>query len=130
MNDERGIQLRKWQRLLVFAAGSILTALVATIDSGGHPMNGRTPLIGTVLLFWTLFGAGTGVWFIVGPRWRQTARDARLQLGVSYLAVAWSGLAAMLWTVAPVGSALIVLSGIPLALFFIMQKRDESDTFP
>ena len=43
MNNEQPIQLGKWYGLLIFAAGSILTAIMSALDFGVGPMGGRSP---------------------------------------------------------------------------------------
>ncbi len=137
MNDDRDIQVSKWQRLLVFAGGSMLTAIVSTIDLGGSAMGGRSPLLGFILLFWTVFGFGTGAWIVLGQRWRPLAHETRLRLGFLYLAVGWGGLAVMFIGAASDAILLVLVSGLVLALIFVastaeskMQKQKDDDVFP
>ena len=96
MNDEQPIQLGKWYGLLIFAAGSILTAIMSALDFGVGPMGGRSPGLGITLLAWTIIGGVIGVWILRGHSWRQgVERDTRLRLAVAYFAVSWGGLFGM-----------------------------------
>ena len=150
MNNEHPIQLGKWQKLLIFAAGSVTTIILPTlaargraIDDGftvavneyGHSISDATLLwpLGIVLVYWTLLCASVGVWIMVGQGWRELAHDTRLRLGLGYLAVAWSG--AFAWSMnTPAINAAVGLLGIALAIVFtaswIEGRRHESDVFP
>ena len=75
MDDEQPIQLGKWYGLLIFAAGSILTAIMSALEfgfglMGGRsvgPMGGRSPGLGITTLrdrcsrLLDLFQARTGL---------------------------------------------------------------------
>ncbi len=136
MNEKSSIQLGPWYGLLCFGAGSILTVVIATIDSGWGPLSGINPLMGLTVLFWTVLGSVTGAYILIGRGWRAIDRSARVRLALAYLALVWAGLFAIVMTT-PAAVGLIVFLGIAAAIGFIAyglehrpRNQDEGEIFP
>ena len=122
MDSEHSIRLDKWTIVLAFATGSVLTATLSMIE--------------IVLLFWILQGTTTGAWIILGRSWKRVARDVRLRLGFTFLAIGWGGLAAI-FLATPVGWLIVVATVIALAIVVTAylyenshRKQDEGEIFP
>ena len=136
MNNKHSVQLRKWRTLLAFAMGSILTALVARINTPFATSYENNVLLGLVVVYWILLGTVTGAWIILGRSWHTVSRVTRLKLGLAYLGVGWAGLyVAMMHTY--VGSILLVALGIAMAAIFTayviegrQHRRDGDEIFP
>ncbi|HEY5706851.1 MAG TPA: hypothetical protein VIS96_14905, partial [Terrimicrobiaceae bacterium] len=52
--EAQPIELGKWYGLLIFAAGSILTAIMSALDFPIGPIGGRSPGLGITLLAWAI----------------------------------------------------------------------------
>ena len=137
MNEQRSTQLTKWYVPLAFAAGSVFTAIVTAFDRGySLLMDGLNPSVGLILIGWTVFGAVTGAWILLGQSWRKYPREPRLRLAAAYFVVGWGGLFGMsLYT--PALSAVLIAALIAAAIVFLAHElegrqrtRDEGDIFP
>ncbi len=136
MNEERPISLTKWYGLLVFASGSLLTAIVAVFDQGRGPMSGFSPALGLILLGWLIFGIVTGAWILVAPGWKPIDRGHRRRLALAYFAVGWGGLFGMS-AFTPAISAVLIGALIAAAIVVLarelegrQRKQDKGDIFP
>ena len=99
-------------------------------------MDGISPLVGLLLLGWTVLGIVTGAWIILSYSWKRLAREQRLRLASAYFIVGWGGLIGLsLYT--PTLSAVLIAAFIAGAIVFLAhemegrrRRQDEGDIFP
>ncbi|HLF29212.1 MAG TPA: hypothetical protein VJG32_23025 [Anaerolineae bacterium] len=132
MNDEQPIQLSKWYGLLIFAAGSILTAIAARTA----PYDRGNALLSMILFYWMLFGLAAGGWILRGRSWKALSPSVRQRLALAYLAVGWGGLFGLALD-SSIVNLVIFAAGVVLAVMFVkssvasqQRKQDEGDIFP
>lgn len=136
MHQHQPVYLGPWYGLLCFGAGSLLSIVIETLDSGWGPLSGIRPLVGLTVLFWTVLGGVTTAYILIGRGWRVVERRSRLRLAAAYIGLVWGGLFAMLMTT-PAAIGLVVLLGVIAAIVYIayglehrQRNQDESEIFP
>ena len=136
MHNHQTVSLGPWYGLLCFGAGSLLSVVISTVDSGWGPLSGIRPLVGLTVLFWTALGGVTAAYVLIGRGWRVVERRMRLRLASAYFGLVWGGLFALLMTT-PAAMGLVVLLGIIAAIVYIanglehrQRNQDESEMFP
>ncbi|HLF29211.1 MAG TPA: hypothetical protein VJG32_23020 [Anaerolineae bacterium] len=134
MNDDHPIQLGKWKILLAFAAGSILTSILARM--GVPSAYGISLLFALLLVYWILLGITAGTWIVLGRGWRVIQRDARLRLAFGYFTIAWGALVAISidTSISTVVFIAPGLAGLVVFAAYLLEgrprDRDEGEIFP
>ena len=137
MNNEHDIHLLKWQMLLAFGAGSVLSIGIVGYDQQSMSAANVLPgLILIYLIYWMLLGVSVSAWILVGHRWRAVERNTRIGLALAYAAVAWVALIITSGSTSFAISAAVVI-GIAVAVVFVaalfatrLKTLREGDLFP
>lgn len=143
--EEQPHHLERLPALLVIAAGSVTTGVLAAID---HDRG--SPLLWMLMFCWFLQGLTIGIWVLRGRTWKSLKRTARLRLGIGCFAIAWGALVGLFLPMTRTTpgvdvmnpfsnliAVIVVVSGLALVLLFVasliddrQERQDQGDVFP